>query len=79
MVTIYTKKECPNCDKSKNLMNALGVEYEEISIENTPGVLDKILAMGFKAAPVIVTPDDSWAGLNENKIRSLVPMDDIWD
>lgn len=78
MVTIYTKNRCPNCDKSKKLMNRLGIDYEEISIEQTPGALEKIISMGFQAAPVILTEDDSWAGLNEGKIRNLAVLDDVW-
>lgn len=78
MVTIYTKNRCPNCDKSKRLMKTLGIDYEEISIEQTPGALEKIISMGFQAAPVILTEDDSWAGLNEGKIRNLAVLDDVW-
>lgn len=79
MVQIYTKNRCPNCEASKRLMKKLGIDYKEIPIETTPGALEKILDMGFQAAPVIITDNDKWAGMNERKIKNLVSFDDIWD
>lgn len=80
MVTIYTKEQCPNCVKSKLLMKKLGIEFDEISIENTPGAREKIMGLGFRAAPVIFTETDSWSGFNEDKIYALISNnDDVWD
>jgi len=32
-VTIYTKSNCPNCVSAKQLLQAKGLEYQEIDIE----------------------------------------------
>lgn len=32
-VTIYTKSNCPNCVTAKQLLQAKGLEYQEIDIE----------------------------------------------
>ena len=32
-VEIYTTKTCPYCYKAKNLLNKLGVSYQEISVD----------------------------------------------
>lgn len=80
MVKIYTKTRCPNCDRSKKLMNKLGIEYKEISLEQTPGAIEEVLSLGFQSAPVIISKEDSWGGFNESKIRKLVTLDSSdWD
>lgn len=78
MVKIYTKSRCPNCVKSVNLMKRLEIPYEEISLETTPGALDTVISMGFQAAPVIVTEEESWSGFKDSKIRGLASLEGVW-
>lgn len=81
-VTVYTKSACPQCDSTKKLMKTLSISYNEINIEENPEVLDFLKNEGFRAAPVVMTENDSWAGFNEAKIRSLVAddtTDEDWD
>jgi len=36
MITIITKSTCPFCSASKQLLDALGKQYNEIEISNNP-------------------------------------------
>lgn len=70
-VTVYTKPSCVQCDQTKRFLDKTGVKYDTIDITEDQAALDKILAMGFKAAPVVITDNDSWAGFNPAKLNKL--------
>jgi len=71
MVTIYTKNNCVQCDATKRMMDKLGVEYETVNISDYPEELDKLIALGYRAAPVVITDNDSWAGFQPDRITGL--------
>ena len=72
MTTVYTKPQCVQCDMTKRLMDKIGVEYHTVDIIDNPAELDKLIEMGYRAAPVVVTDDvDSWAGFQPDKINEL--------
>lgn len=72
MVTVYTKNNCVQCDMTKRLMDKIGVKYETVDIVENPAELDKLIALGYRAAPVVMTEDgDSWAGFQPEKITAL--------
>lgn len=45
MITIYTKPNCPWCVKAKELMNSLGLKYEEkkLDVDYTRDELRKLV------------------------------------
>jgi glutaredoxin-like protein NrdH len=71
MVTVYTKPNCVQCDMSKRLLDKIGVEYNTVDIVENPAELDKLIELGYRAAPVVVTEDDSWSGFQPDKITAL--------
>jgi glutaredoxin-like protein NrdH len=56
---------------TKKMLDKIGVEYDTVDITQDEIALEKILEMGFKSAPVVITDTDSWAGFNPDKINSL--------
>jgi glutaredoxin-like protein NrdH len=73
MTTVYTKPQCVQCDATKRMMDKLGVEYTTVDIIENPAELDKLIEMGYKAAPVVVTAKgESWSGFQPERITSLV-------
>jgi glutaredoxin-like protein NrdH len=71
MITVYTKPACVQCEQTKKLLTKNGHEFVTIDITQDQEAYEKIVAMGFAAAPVVITDDDSWAGFNPKKINSL--------
>lgn len=71
MTTVYTKPSCVQCDMTKKLLDKNGVEYNTIDITQDQDAYDKIVAMGFLAAPVVISGEDSWAGFQPDKINSI--------
>lgn len=71
MTTVYVKPSCVQCDATKRLMDRLGVEYDTVDITKDLDALEKILSMGFKSAPVVITDNDAWSGFNPDKVGQL--------
>jgi glutaredoxin-like protein NrdH len=71
-VLVYVKPQCVQCDQTKRILDREGIEYSTIDITQDSEALEKILSMGFKSAPVVITEEDSWAGFNPDKINKLV-------
>ena len=42
---IYTSYTCSYCYKAKSLLNTLGIEYKEISIDMRPKIREKMTAI----------------------------------
>jgi glutaredoxin-like protein NrdH len=75
MPIVYTKPNCVQCDATKRMMDKLGVEYTTVDIVENPAELDKLIKMGYRAAPVVVVTSESgiesWAGFQPEKITAL--------
>lgn len=71
MVTVYTKNNCVQCDATKRHLDKLGVEYDTVNISTDAEALDKLIELGYRSAPVVVTNDDSWAGYVPDKLDKL--------
>lgn len=73
MTTVYTKPNCVQCNMTKRHMDKIGVEYTTVDITEDPTALDKLIQMGYKAAPVVMTEDgEHWSGFQPEKINELV-------
>jgi len=70
-VTVYTKNNCVQCDATKRHLDKLSIAYDTINISENPEELDKLIELGYRSAPVVVTDDDSWAGYVPDKIDRL--------
>lgn len=71
MTTVYVKPNCVQCDMTKRMLDKLDISYNTVDITQDADALDKVLAMGFKSAPVVITESDSWAGFQPDKINAL--------
>jgi glutaredoxin-like protein NrdH len=72
MITVYTKPSCVQCDATKRLMDRLSIKYDTVDISENQEAFDMLIAKGFKAAPVVITDSDAWAGFQPDKISELV-------
>jgi len=68
---VFTKNNCSQCDATKRKLKDLNVEFDEINIEDNPEYLTKLKEMGFRSAPVVLTPSGAWSGFNEAKINEV--------
>ena len=78
VTTVYGRAEgCFGCNKTKDKLDAAGVPYEWVDVEQDEQSLNAIRAMGYQQVPVVVTTrpgqsDEVWSGLNPAKISALI-------
>lgn len=70
-VTVYTKPSCPQCTMTKKTMDSLGINYETVDVTEDQAAYDKVVALGFMSAPVVIAGDESWAGFRPDRIKAL--------
>ena len=70
-VTVYTKDNCVQCEATKRHLDKIDVSYETVNITNDIRALDKLISLGYRSAPVVVTDTDSWAGYVPDKLDGL--------
>jgi glutaredoxin-like protein NrdH len=70
--TVYTKPDCPNCEKTKDYFDSKGITYTSVDITAVPAALEYITAeLGYSQAPVVVNNSDDqdhWSGLRRDKL-----------
>ena len=69
MITVYSKPNCPYCEKAKYLLNSLGLQYEEKTVTKDLSVEELYEALGkqVRTIPQIVINKDHIGGYNELK------------
>lgn len=72
MTVVYTKPNCVQCDQTKRMLDKNRVEYTTIDITQDQEAYDKIVALGFMSAPVVISDNLSWAGFQPDLINSLI-------
>lgn len=53
MITVYSKSQCPNCVRAKNLLSNKGVRFVEIDIEADDEAKVFLVDQGFRSVPQI--------------------------
>lgn len=51
MLQVYSKSNCPNCDKTKMLLKNKGIEFEVVNIEEDQDAREWLLDQGHRAVP----------------------------
>ena len=53
MITVYSKSNCPFCDRAKSLLESRGVAYTTISIEEDTDARQHLVDLGLRSVPQI--------------------------
>ena len=65
-VTMYTKPICPYCDKAKELLDSLGIAYEEIDVIDNPELREEaIKKYQWMTVPLILAGDELLGGFDD--------------
>jgi glutaredoxin-like protein NrdH len=75
-IRIFTKKFCPGCTMTKQLMDRLKLEYQTIDISDDPAAIEALRALGYYSVPIVMVDNGSnvvgWTGFRPDKIKDLV-------
>ena len=63
--TIYGKPSCPYCERAKNLLHSIGLDYTYIDLSQELSKLEEFKQQGFRTVPIIYIDDKYIGGFNE--------------
>lgn len=74
--TVYSKPACVQCNQTYKAFDRKGLEFGKIDITQDPEAYDKVIALGYMQAPVVIVEKDGeivdhWSGFNDEKIAEL--------
>lgn len=58
MIKIYTKNNCMPCKMTKRKLQELGVNYQEINVDENLEALEFLMECGFRSLPVVFNNDE---------------------
>ena len=70
-VTVYSKPACVQCDATYRALDKKGIEYSVVDISTDDDAVERVRALGFLQAPVVVAGEESWAGFRPDRITAL--------
>ncbi len=70
-VTVYSKPACVQCNATVRALDKKGVEYNVIDMSQDMDALERVRALGYMQAPVVMAGSDHWSGFRPDKIASL--------
>jgi len=70
-VTVYTKPACVQCNATYRALDKKGIVYKSVDISQDASALEKVRALGYMQAPVVITADDHWSGFRPDKIEEI--------
>ena len=73
-VIIYTNTGCSACHQAMDLLNTHKVPYVEKSLATDPSARDELVAMGFRAVPVIRVGNETMLGFSPVKLRKMLGL-----
>jgi glutaredoxin len=53
MITVYSKNQCPFCDRAKALLESKGIPFNVINIEEQPEHRETLVDLGLRSVPQI--------------------------
>lgn len=72
-VTVWSKPHCVQCRAVYRALDKAGVGYEVKNLPDFPETLDRFIAQGFTAAPVVeATGHDTFAGYNPGALEAVI-------
>ena len=73
MLTVYSKSNCPFCDRAKMLLTQKGIAFEEVRVDLNPEARDFIVNAGHRTVPQIYKDGKVFV---EGGYQGLAKLDD---
>lgn len=71
MINVFSRQNCPQCQRTKDLMKAKGIEFNVVDVTDDEKMVDSLKKQGYRQLPVVVTETDAWTGFNPQKIAEV--------
>ena len=53
MLTVYSKNNCPFCDRAKALLESKGIEFKIVNIQDEPDAREFLVDQGLRSVPQV--------------------------
>ena len=53
MIIVYSKNNCPFCDRAKALLESKEIPFKTVMMEDTPGAREFLMDQGLRSVPQI--------------------------
>jgi glutaredoxin len=73
MLTVYSKNNCPFCEKTKHLLTTKGIEFKTVMIDEDLEAREWLIGQGHRSAPQIYKGDDLFV---EGGYQGLIKLSD---
>ncbi len=73
-VVIYTNTGCSACAMAKEFLRAHQVPFVERSLATDDSARDELVAMGYRAVPVIRVGGETMLGFSAPKLRKMLGL-----
>ncbi|MFC7402515.1 glutaredoxin-like protein NrdH [Citricoccus sp. GCM10030269] len=70
-VTVYSKPACVQCNATYRALDKKGIAYETVDMSQDAAALERVRALGYMQAPVVITGAEHWSGFRPDKIDEL--------
>lgn len=70
-VTVYSKPACVQCTATTRALDMKGIEYSLVDLSQDDAAMEKVTALGYRQAPVVIAGADHWAGFRPDMIARL--------
>ena len=71
MITVYSLPSCVQCIQTKKLLTREGYEFSEVMLTEDEIASEKVKALGYQSAPVVIAGEKHWSGFRPDMIASL--------
>jgi glutaredoxin len=73
-VTVYTMHGCSACNHAKEFLARNHIKFTERNVSEDSEAREELLAMGYRAAPVIKVDDQTMLGFDAEKLRHFLGL-----
>jgi len=70
-ITVYSKPACVQCTATTRALDARGLAYSLVDLTEDAAAMQRVAALGYRQAPVVVAGEMHWAGFRPDMIGRL--------
>lgn len=70
-IIVYSKPACVQCTATTRALDARGLSYDIIDLTEDAQAMERVTALGYRQAPVVIAGESHWAGFRPDMIGRL--------
>lgn len=71
-VTLYTLPACVQCTTTKRFLTKENIDFSEVDLSEDTDAMEKVRALGYQSAPVVMAGEEHWSGFRPDKLNQLI-------